>query len=221
MSESRSYSARLEDHLPASERLSRLGAEGLRDIEILELIIGSSTKDAKVMARMIQDVIDVGVPTVPTLRAIPGVGTNLANRIIGLMEYGRRFGRSTRLKITSPADIVPKLLHWADRPQEIFMAVYLNGAQESIEIKVLTVGIVNRTLIHPREVFARAIELRATALIISHTHPSGALEPSREDRDATSRISQAGKLLGIEVLDHIIISDRGYYSFREQGDVFL
>lgn len=221
MSTNTLYSARQDDHLPASTRLSTLGAQGLRDIEILELIIGSSTKDAKAMALKIQGLMDVGVPTIPQLRQIPGVGTNLANRIIGLLEYSRRFGRPSRLRITSPADLVPRLLHWADRSQEVFIVVYLNGAQEVIEIRPVTVGLLNRTLIHPREVFSPALELRAASVILCHTHPSGVMEPSREDREATTRISQAGKLLGFEVLDHIIVGGSGYYSFRENGDVFL
>jgi DNA repair protein RadC len=101
------------------------------------------------------------------------------------------------------------------------LTVTLNGAQEVLNIRPVTVGLLNRTLIHPREVFAQALQERAASLILAHTHPSGSLEPSREDREATTRLCQAGKLLGVEVLDHIILTNTDYYSFRENGEVFL
>lgn len=97
----------------------------------------------------------------------------------------------------------------------------LNGAQEILDIRPITVGLLNRTLIHPREVFAEALRERAASIVLAHTHPSGSLEPSREDREATTRLSQAGKLLGVEVLDHLILTTTDYYSFRENGEIFL
>jgi DNA repair protein RadC len=103
----------------------------------------------------------------------------------------------------------------------VFLSVLLNGAQEVLAIRPVTVGLLNRTLVHPREVFAPALELRAASVVLAHTHPSGSLEPSREDREATRRLAQAGKLLGVEVLDHLIVAQGGYYSFKENGEAFL
>jgi len=123
------------------------------------------------------------------------------------------------VRVTCPKDLMPYLSSYSKKRQECFIAITMNGNQEVIRIHLVTLGILNRTLIHPREIFVRAIKDHAASLIICHNHPSGSLEPSKEDREATKRLQDAGKLLGIEVLDHLIISKAGYFSFREQGDL--
>ena len=125
------------------------------------------------------------------------------------------------LKVSGPSDLMPVLARYASKRQEHFVAVLLDGAQQVIRIKVVTIGLLNRTLAHSREVFRPALLESAASLILVHNHPSGLMEPSREDREMTSRMAQAGKLLGIEVLDHLIISTKGYYSFKESGDMPL
>ena len=97
------------------------------------------------------------------------------------------------------------------------IVVMLNGAHEVIDTVVATTGILNRTLVHPREIFATAIEKRAAAVAIAHNHPSGAIEPSEDDKNVTARIAKCGELLSIKVLDHIIFSDNKYFSFLEHG----
>ncbi|MEL3907091.1 MAG: JAB domain-containing protein, partial [Treponema sp.] len=120
--------------------------------------------------------------------------------------------------IQNPADIVPFLRHYAVRKQEQFICVSLNGAHEITAIRVVSVGTLTQTLVHPREVFADPLADRAAAVIFAHNHPSGCLEPSHEDTALTQRLVQAGKLLGINVLDHIILAPNGtYLSFREEG----
>lgn len=101
--------------------------------------------------------------------------------------------------------------------QEHFVAVYLDSSNNIIETRVITIGTVNQSLVHPREVFSPAIEKRVTSLIVAHNHPSGILEPSNEDIKVTERLKEAGKNLGIELLDHIIISKNGFVSLREDG----
>lgn len=120
-------------------------------------------------------------------------------------------------KITSPADILPAVWKYAEENQEHFVVASLNGAHEVIEIRVSSIGLLNRTLVHPREIFRQAIIDNAAAVIIIHNHPSGNLEPSQEDIEITKRIKDAGIIVGIEVLDHLIISKSGYYSFLEEG----
>jgi len=132
-------------------------------------------------------------------------------------ELRERTGPVT--KVTGPADLMPHLARYSRKRQEHFLVVLLDGASQVIRIKLLTIGLLNRTLIHPREVFRPALVESAAAILLVHNHPSGALEPSREDREATSRLCSAGKLLGIEVLDHLIISPKGYFSFRESGEM--
>ena len=123
------------------------------------------------------------------------------------------------LRVTMPGDLFPLLKKYAAKRQEHFLAVTLDGTQNVLRVNLVSVGILNRTLIHPREIFYRAIKDNACALILVHNHPSGDLNPSREDREATERLVKGGQLMGIPVLDHLIISKAGYYSFREKGDM--
>ena len=207
------------------EKLAAQGPESLSDLELIQLLLGSGCRQIplETLAKRCRDVLDRHGPALSpvALEGVPGLGPAKAGQLTAALELARRLGHPSRLKVTSPGDIVPKLLHWTDRPQEIFLTITLNGAQEVQGIRPVTVGLLNRTLVHPREVFAPALEDRAASVILAHTHPSGSLEPSREDRAATTRLVQAGKLLGIEVLDHLILSGTGYYSFRENGEVFL
>ncbi len=151
---------------------------------------------------------------------IPGVGETRANLILGAIELGRRLTIAPRQSVSKPEELLPYLDRYAGEQQEYFLLALLNGAHELIDLPVISIGLVNRTLVHPREVFAPAIAERATAIIVAHNHPSGDLTPSEADRGITSRLAEAGKLLGIELLDHIIFGrSREFYSFsREQED---
>jgi len=122
-------------------------------------------------------------------------------------------------KITSPSDCVPLLGEYRDAETEQFIVIILDSEHKVIEIKVISSGILNKAIIHPREVFRPALIANACSIIIAHNHPSGNLEPSKEDRDITYRLKEAGELLGVGVLDHIIISIKGYYSFLEEGEM--
>lgn len=207
------------------EKLAARGPQGLSDLDLIQLLLGSGCRQVplEVLALRCRDLLDRHGPSLdlPTLEGITGLGPAKSAQLAAALELARRLGRPHRHRVAGPSDLVSRLQHWADRPQEVFLTVTLNGAQEVLGTRPVTVGLLNRTLIHPREVFAPALEDRAASIVLAHTHPSGALEPSREDREATTRLSQAGKLLGIEVLDHLILSTSGYYSFRENGDVFL
>jgi DNA repair protein RadC len=110
---------------------------------------------------------------------------------------------------------MPLLYKYTTKKQEHFIAIPLNGAHEVIAVKVVTIGLVNRSMVHPREVFRYAIQKNAAAVIIAHNHPSGNVEPSDEDRVVTDRMREAAKVVGIRLLDHVIVGKRGYYSFLE------
>jgi len=120
-------------------------------------------------------------------------------------------------KILFPGDALPALLRYRNRKQEHFIVVTLNGANEVIRLHVITKGLVNRTLVHAREVFRTALYDNAASIIIAHNHPSGSVDPSNEDTEVTQRMKGAGDIIGIAVLDHIVFSKRGYYSYRENG----
>lgn len=118
-------------------------------------------------------------------------------------------------KGTAKNDVLPLIQHFSDRKQEHFTAISLNGANEVLNVRIVTIGLVNQSQVHPREVFADALTDRASAIIVAHNHPSGNLTPSMEDIEVTKRIKEAGKILGLKLLDHIIFSTKGSYSFKE------
>jgi len=136
---------------------------------------------------------------------------------VAAFELARRYLLGERPKIRKPQDILPYVQPYIRRKQEYFVCITLNGAGEVIETRVVTVGLLDSAQIHPREVFADALADRAAGVILVHNHPSGNLEPSPEDIAITRRLVEAGKLLGIEVLDHIIISPSGHLSLKERG----
>jgi len=120
-------------------------------------------------------------------------------------------------KILMPSDILGHLKKYSSKTQEYFIAITLNGAHDVINVNEITKGLVNKTLVHPREIFRACIMDNSAAVILSHNHPSGSPEPSIEDIDLTDKIKQAGEIIGIPVLDHIIISRNKSYSFKEHG----
>lgn len=124
------------------------------------------------------------------------------------------------VKIKHPQDVVPILKRYRKQKQEVFIVITLDGAHQVICTRIVSVGLVNRTVVHPREVYAPAISDRSVAVILAHNHPSGSLEPSPEDHEVTRRMKDAGEILGITVLDHIILGKGSdYYSFQEQGQM--
>jgi DNA repair protein RadC len=205
------------------EKLLQKGAAALSDIELLAVLLGSGTKkhDVMAVAGRILKVLDAGNEklSMGELRKIEGVGPAKAALVAAAMEFTRRRIRPEGIKISFPADILPLICHFADRKQEHFLCISLNGASEVIASRVVSVGLVNKTQVHPREVFADPITDRATAIIIAHNHPAGELIPSQEDIEITRRLKAAGETLGIRLVDHIIFNQKGYYSFLEHGEI--
>jgi DNA repair protein RadC len=203
------------------EKLQAKGPEALSDLELLAILLGSGTRDSDVLtvAGRILKAIDGGNDQVSldALQEIEGVGPAKAALIAAALEFARRRIRPEGLRISFPPDALPLIRHFADRRQEHFICVALNGANEVIATRVVSVGLVDKTQVHPREVFADPITDRASAVIVAHNHPSGRLEPSREDHDTTARLKSASEILGIRLLDHIIFNQKGYYSFLEKG----
>jgi DNA repair protein RadC len=204
------------------EKLKSRGARALSDRELVALLIGTGVKgyDALAVAGKALTLMDSACeagPGLDDLTSINGIGEVRALQILAALEFARRRIKPEGIKISFPHDIVPLILHYSDRKQEHFFSLTLSGAHEIIALRVVTIGLVDKTHVHPREVFADAITDRACALIVAHNHPSGVTAPSREDREVTSQLKSAGEMLGIPLLDHIIFSRRGYFSFQEEG----
>ncbi len=205
------------------ERMHSFGPMALSDLELLCIILGSGSRVRPVqdLARDILGVIaesrDRGL-SIGELEKIEGLGPAKAASICACLELGRRFTFCRSRSCKDPASIFELIRHYGDRMQEHFIVVMLNGAHELMGMDVVSIGLVNRALVHPREVFSNPIKERATAIVLAHNHPSGNLEPSYDDIEVTSRLRKAGMLLGIEVLDHLIFSSDGFRSMFENGE---
>jgi DNA repair protein RadC len=204
------------------EKMQEKGIRALSDMELIAVLLRVGIADIPVL-KLAQEVLKVlekvtdGNDLIDKLVHIPGMGRSKTAAVTAALELGRRKFGPRGTVIHSPADIYPLVSHFSAKKQEYFLCVSLNGAHEVIEVRVVTIGILNRTVVHPREVFADALSDRAAAVIVCHNHPSGQREPSVNDIDITRRIKEAGDILGIPLLDHIIITAGGYYSFIENG----
>lgn len=218
--------SRLAD-LPETERprekIQKKGPDSLSDLELLAVLIGKGSKGRDVM-RVAEDILRViddggGFPDLKALQKVTGIGPAKASVIVSALEFSRRRIRPEGTKISSPQDVLPLIRHYADRKQEHLLCLTLNGANEVIATRVITIGLLNRTQIHPREVYADALTDRAAAIILAHNHPSGNVEPSDDDRAVTRRIKESGEVLGVPLLDHLVFTVRDYYSFKESGEI--
>jgi len=154
------------------------------------------------------------------ITTVDGIGSAKAASIAAAFEFVRRRIKPEGLKIKFPADVLPLIQHYADnRKQEHFLNVSINGANEVMNVRVVSIGLVNKSHVHPREVFADVIAERASAVIVAHNHPHGELKPSPEDRHITQQLKEAAKILGLSFLDHIIFNTKEYYSFAESDEL--
>jgi DNA repair protein RadC len=204
------------------ERLATEGPDRLSDTELVCVLLGSGTRGVGVvqLAMEVLDAVDRadGVPDIETLRGIRGLGPAKAAVFAAAFEFARRTIAPSRDRVGSATDVVSLVRHYAERHRETFLVVSLNGAHEVIAVHVASVGLVNRTMVHPREVYADALADRAAAIVAAHNHPSGNVDPSPEDREVTARLAAAGETLGVQLLDHVVFAaDGSYYSFAESG----
>lgn len=211
------------------EKLERLGASALGDNELLALVLGSGSRG--------RDVLDVSNAvldqrgglygltrsTAADLRTIPGVGAARAAQVLAAVELGRRTLMRThadRPRLNTPRQLASHLLpQHGSRPVEQFGIVLLDTKHRLIQIRLVSSGSLDSTVAHPREVFRDAIAGRAAAIVLFHNHPSGDPRPSADDVALTARLVEAGQVIGIDVLDHLILADQRYYSFAEAGQL--
>jgi len=200
------------------EKLQKRGAEALSDIELLQAVIGSGGKDNdfRQIAKTLNTAINKLGPeklTLGDVKAIKGIGDAKATVVFAALEFWRRrLIKQTAPLIDSPAKAVDHLDHIKNKKQEHFVLLTLNGARRLINSRIVTIGTLVASLVHPREVFSFAIEDRAASIIVAHNHPSGMLDISDADREVTRQLRLAGEIIGIRLDDHIIVAGDEYVS---------
>ena len=203
------------------EKLLEKGVKALKNEELLAILLGSGVagKDVRKLSKEIVSILNNHFDNldIDKLTQVHGLGVAKASQIIASIELSRRYLIKNNNKISSAQDVYNELKEYAKKEQEYFILITLDGASHIIEKRVLFIGTLNQSLVHPREVFANAISDRSAGIIIAHNHPSGALHPSNADIQITNRLKEVAKLVGIELLDHVIISKNGYYSFNEES----
>ena len=199
------------------EKLAKNGAENLSDYELLMAIIGSGNKYADVtkIARDVRKLILLkgSLLSYEDLLNIKSLGPAKSSQIMASFELWRRqFEVEERPIIDTAQKAAEQLKDIENKQQEYFVVLTLDGANRLISKRTVTIGTLTASLVHPREVFADAITDRAASIIIAHNHPSGNLEASEADKQVTHRIRQAGEILGIELIDHLLITKNGFTS---------
>lgn len=223
------YSIRLwaKDDRPR-EKLLLKGAAILSDAELLAILIHHGTRDktAVELGREICRLVDnnlteLGKLSVKELMKIKGIGEAKAIAIVAAMELGRRRQASSSLEktlITHSGDVARYLQTLLqDFRQEVFAVLFLNRANKINHFEIISRGGITGTVADPRVILKKALEEDAVNIILCHNHPSGSLNPSRADEELTLKIREAAKFLDIKVIDHIIVSEEGYYSFADSG----
>ena len=206
------------------EKMIINGASSLSDAELLAVIIRTGTKELNAI-QLGQAIIDkadniryLQDSTFEELKSINGIGQTKALQIKAALELASRISsyRPSKYKIKNPWDIYKYYMESLRyQYKEIFKIVLLNTKNEIITDVDISMGTLNSSLVHPREVFREAIRRSSNKIILLHNHPSGNCEPSKEDKSITNRLKDCGELIGIEVIDHIIIGDGVYFSFKE------
>ena len=208
------------------ERLMRYGPEALRTAELLAIILrvgsarGSAISLADQLLSHFGSLRAVAKATVEELSAVRGIGVAKAAQVKAAFELGKRLATAAEQRplVNRPelaANLVMEDLRYRDK--EHFEALLLDTRNQCIAIRPVSIGSLNSNVAHPREIFKEAVSHSANAMIVAHNHPSGDPTPSEEDKALTRRLVEAGKVMGIDVLDHLIIGDGRWLSFKEKG----
>ena len=204
------------------EKLTAKGAAALTDIELLAAVFGSGNAQRDVLAiaadvrALLRKSKEQGfLVNYAALSAVPGVGAAKICELLAAFELARRYlppQTSAPVVLDTPDKVIAQFADIRDKQQEHFVVLTLDGAGRLIAKRTVFIGTLNASLVHPREVFAIAVADRAASVIVAHNHPSGSLDPSPADREATRRLAEAGHLLGIPLADHLIVTPSAFRS---------
>lgn len=209
------------------ERLIRQGAESLSNQELVAILLRTGTKEESVLVlanRVLSSfdkIQDLKHATIEEYMTVKGVGKAKAVQLLAAAEIGKRMYRKHsegRYTIRSPEDAAAYLMtDMSSLTQEHFVVLFLNVKNEIIHKETIFIGSLNSSIVHPREIYREAVKRSAASIICAHNHPSGNPSPSPEDINVTKRLLEAGSLMGIELLDHVIIGDHQFISLKEKG----
>lgn len=204
------------------EKLIQYGPEKLSNSELLALLLRSGNKDVNAIELAGKILKKFGAKELPNLifkdlKKIPGLGPAKACEIVACFELGKRLLKDKKSQIfLTPKEIWEELRDLRNHKKEHFVIFYLDSRNQEIKRETISIGSLNANLVHPREVFEPAIRNLAAQIILAHNHPSGDPEPSEDDLEITKRLIESGKILGIEVIDHIIVAKNDFFSFKER-----
>lgn len=217
----------LPENYRPRERLIGNGAKNLSDQELIGIIlrIGNSSRTAVQLGEQLlyefENLQTLSMANPVEFTKIDGIGTAKAAQIAAAFELGRRANHVSnvnRVKIKEPIDIFNILsVQMKNLDREHFYAMLLNTKNHVLGVVQISIGTLNASLVHPRELFKDAIKQSANAVVLAHNHPSGEKQPSREDIDLTKRLREVGDLIGIQIIDHLIITETDFFSFKENG----
>lgn len=204
------------------EKLIQYGPEKLSNSELLALLLRSGNKDVNAIELAGKILKKFGAKELPNLifkdlKKIPGLGPAKACEIVACFELGKRLLKDKKSQIfLTPEEIWEELRDLRNHKKEHFVIFYLDSRNQEIKREIISIGSLNANLVHPREVFEPAIRNLAAQIILAHNHPSGDPTPSEDDLEITKRLIESGKILGIEVIDHIIVAKNKFFSFKEK-----
>ncbi|QFR39787.1 DNA repair protein RadC [Candidatus Gracilibacteria bacterium 28_42_T64] len=203
------------------EKLLQYGPAKLEGYELVATILGSGIKGIDVfkLSKIVNRVIEKKQENIELedLMNIKGIGSVKAMQIISAFELAKRYFIKDSIIVGSINDVLGLVRDYRNKKQEYLLSITLDGANRLISQKVITIGLLNQSLVHPREVFSPAIEDRANSIVLIHNHPSGSTYPSENDKIVTQRLKEVSELVGIKLLDHVIVTKGDYFSFSENG----
>ncbi|MFX3674593.1 MAG: DNA repair protein RadC [Paenisporosarcina sp.] len=209
------------------ERLIRQGAESLSNQELIAILLRTGTKQESVLhlanrvLTYFEQLHALKTATIEEMTAVKGIGEAKAVQLLAAIELGRRLAQQQtdgKFTVRSPKDAATYLMaDMTSLKQENFVALFLNVKNQVLHKQTIFIGSLNASIVHPREIFREAVKRSAASIICAHNHPSGNPSPSPEDIEVTKRLQEAGHIMGIELLDHVIIGDHQFISLKEKG----
>lgn len=209
------------------ERLIRQGAESLSNQELIAILLRTGTKQESVLhlanrvLSFFEQIQELKNATIEEIMSVKGIGQAKAVQLLAAVELGRRLAQQQtdeKYTIRSPKDAATYLMQdMTSLKQEHFVVLFMNVKNQVLHKQTIFIGSLNASIVHPREVFREAVKRSAASIICAHNHPSGNPSPSTEDIDVTKRLLEAGQIMGIELLDHVIIGDHQFISLKEKG----